>query len=398
MKGFNNNKEKGFILVTAYLLISVLSVLSLGLFSRGFYFSEAAERNKNKMVAFNLAEAGVDLALAQLADDPNYIGSSGYIGMSNATMEGGYQVQVCPPTCDGLTLPTDPNMRLIAAVGYSPSNTSTDRGYEAKSITTYALINQSSYFSFGVFAKDSIKLTGNAGTDSFNSNDAPYSALTAGSNGDLATDAGGNADITMTGNVTIKGDVTVGPGSDPNTVISTSGNVSISGNQAAANDPYNPPDVTTTMVSSGQLKVNGNSTEILPTGTYRYSSIQVSGNGSIQALGPVTIYVDGAVSIAGNGVSTASNLPPNMLIYVTGSDDVNIGGNGHFYGGIYAPNSKVKQNGNAQLFGAVVSENFEIFGNGQVHYDEAMEDVGGNSGGGVSLKSWVENNTYSSNL
>ena len=44
----------------SYLLLAALSVLSLALFNRGTAFIQSAERNKKKIVAFNMAESGLD--------------------------------------------------------------------------------------------------------------------------------------------------------------------------------------------------------------------------------------------------------------------------------------------------------------------------------------------------
>ena len=62
MKIFSNNPmpnqegEKGFILMTSYLLLCVLAVYSIGIMMQGHSFLQSAERNHKKMIAFNAAE------------------------------------------------------------------------------------------------------------------------------------------------------------------------------------------------------------------------------------------------------------------------------------------------------------------------------------------------------
>ena len=109
--------EKGFLLITAFLFAAVLSTVSLGLAGRQVSFIKAADRNKNRMVAFNMAEAAMDMGIANLTTDSNYAGTAGFTTLSTGNIQGGYRVSVCPPTCTNLTTPTDPNIRLISATG-----------------------------------------------------------------------------------------------------------------------------------------------------------------------------------------------------------------------------------------------------------------------------------------
>ncbi len=106
--------------------------------------------------------------------------------------------------------------------------------------------------------------------------------------------------------------------------------------------------------------------------------------------GAVKIYVTGSISISGNGVSTAGNLPPNLLIYGTrdptstnpacvGSNcctSVSISGNGNFYGAVYAPAATISQSGNGAVYGSLTGNTINISGNGGFHYDEALGHLG----------------------
>ena len=130
-------------------------------------------------------------------------------------------------------------------------------------------------------------------------------------------------------------------------------------------------------------------------GTYNYTSLSISGNGRLSATGAVTIYVSGSISIAGNGISTSSSKPPNMLIYETGTSSVSLSGNANLYAGIYAPNSAVTNSGNGTLYGAVVSNTYTQTGNGAIHFDQALQSVGG-SGTTATMLSWNESNLSNS--
>jgi len=243
-----------------------------------------------------------------------------------------------------------------------------------------------------MFGNTSATLTGNANTDSYNSANGPYNAQTAGSHGDVGTNGISAGNVGLTGNATVKGDVYVGTTGNPNTVITMTGNSAITGNRSALNtpQPMTPVTVPGGLISQGALSVSGNNTVTLPGGTYLYSSISVSGNGRLRFTGVATLYLTGTLSVSGNGIGTASNLPPNLLIYVHGNGNVSFTGNGSFYGAVYAPESSVQISGNGAFYGATLGRTITNSGNGGVHYDQALQGVGGGAGGQVQALSWQD--------
>src|SRR5206468_1173849 len=70
-----------------------------------------------------------------------------------------------------------------------------------------ALVSGSSLFPYGIFSKTTITMSGGSIMDSFDSRDGAYSALTAGSHGNIR--ANGNISLTG-GSTTVKGDATAG--------------------------------------------------------------------------------------------------------------------------------------------------------------------------------------------
>jgi len=380
------NAQSGFILLTSYMLISTMSILSLAVFSRGSSYLNATERNANKIIAFNMGEAGVDMALSQLAVDPAYAGSNGYISLQTNNIQGGYSVVVTTPA--GF-----PETRLIQATGFSPGNVSTARSYEMRQISVYAELGSMSFFNFAVFADETMQINGNPVIDSYDSRLGNYGGSNIAANGDIGTNSISSGGVSLVGNATVNGDAEVGPGANPSSVVSVGPNAVLNGNAAAASGIKSYTAAATTGISQGNLRIAGNTTYTLAAGTYRFDSLSITGKGRLQALGPVEIYVDGSVNIGGNGVVTQANLPPNFIIYVTTSDTVSLHGNGAFYGAVYAPDSHVHNVGNGELYGAVVSNTYQQSGNGNVHYDEALNEIGSNANAGVTMKSWNEQNT-----
>src|SRR3989338_8802888 len=189
-------KQRGFLLITSYLVISVLATFSLAYFARGNVFFNLVERTQNRMTAFNMAESGLDDAITQLAADPAYTGSSGYVAMNSGTfVRGGYDVVVCAEqgnannaaACSNLTLSTDPSVRIIQVMGMSPSNQTSDRNYESRIVMSAVQIGQPpGLFGNALFANGNIGLE-RILVDSYDSREGSYGGDNINSNGHMLT-------------------------------------------------------------------------------------------------------------------------------------------------------------------------------------------------------------------
>jgi len=380
--------QKGYVLIATYLMVTVLSVASMATFMRSYSFTREAEKQKNAIVALEMAEAGIDRAITQLAASTSYTGAS-YTDFSSGNAKGGYAITVTTPQ-GALS-----SVRQIAVTGYSPSNTATEIGYKISNVKAYTQFPSTSFFTKALFANTSYSNSGNGTTDSYDSTVAAYSAASAGSNGDVGTNSITAATVTLNGNAIVKGDVVIGSGGNTGTVITTSGNASITGTSSAqtANTTLTAP--TTALASSGAISISGNNTLSLSAGTYHYSSLSIAGNGRLSTTGEVTIYVSGAVAIAGNGTAAYSNLPKNLKIYVTTNSSVRVTGNGSVYAAIYAPLSAVQVSGNGSVYGAVVGNTISMSGNANFHYDESLGNLGGSASGDPTLLSWVQSGNAS---
>ncbi len=352
-------KQAGFLLLTSYFIVAVISIISLAVFTRSHIYLQSSERNRNKVAAFNMAEAGLDSAMASLKTDTAYGGSSGYTALGTNT---GYAVSVCPPSCDAdMAQPADPNVRFIRAHGYAPGNITTERGYENRSTLSYVELDDTP-FEYGAFAETALTLNGTPLVDSYNSTVGDYGGANIGNEGDIASDGA----ITLIGTPTVLGETIEDPG------ISCS-------------------PVATGISSSGALTLNGSTNFQLPAGTYRFSSISITGNASLTLLGPVTIYLDGDANIEGNGIATSGNDPVNLLLIAAEATVISIGGGGSFYGAVFAPESAVAYSGTGDFYGAVIAKTYNQSGTSSLHFDVALKDVPGPCID-VNLKSWREEN------
>ncbi len=376
----NKQSEKGYILMTTFLLISSLSVLSLALFSRGANFMQSSDRNSKRIAAFNMAEAGFDDMFYKVRNSVvttfPYTGT--YTSMNTGSVRGGYQVTV-----------TDMGygVRKVVATGYSPAQSSTTEPVERRTITGYMQIPSGTSFDYAAFGSEEVTINGNANIDSYNSSNGSYGGTNIGTSGTTGTNSTSAGKLYLEGNSQIKGNLVVGVGGNTNTVISVAGSATYTGSRSSLTTTKSMAVISSSMTSSGALNLNGNTTYTLAAGTYRFSSVKINGNARLVATGAVTMYVDGEITLNGNGVTTSSNRPSNMVIYGTTSAKVTLNGNNSFYGGIYSPLSEFEVNGNATVYGSVIGRDLEINGNARIHYDTTLA---GNSSSSNALLSWNE--------
>ena len=91
--------KKGTVLIASYLVITVLAILGSAFVSRSISEVRVAQRQKNSMDAFYLAEAGIDKALVYLRSLPNPPGGTGPfdpLGGSQGLGSGGYTITIDP--------------------------------------------------------------------------------------------------------------------------------------------------------------------------------------------------------------------------------------------------------------------------------------------------------------
>lgn len=387
--------QKGVFLISSILILSVIGTYSLALFAKSATVHRTAERAQNRVIAFHLAESGVDQAIVQLRTNPNFDPDGAYTAFG----EGGYQVDVATP--DPVASPT---IRLITATGHTPNNVPTAFAYERRQVQTYVNLTPQGPFTYGLFSDLETDMSGNAVVDSYDSRNGPYNPSQPGTNGDVGTNATGASSVKLSGNSRVRGDAVAGPGATVSgncgtSAICTSGNAEIEGTRSALSSAktLDSVQIPTSLTNLGDLSVSGNNTVTLGGGTYWYNTIKISGNGKVDFTGAATVYVTGKIEVSGNGIGTASNAPPNLLIYsqgqssgIPGGGDVKVSGNGNFYGAIYAPDSTINISGNGMLYGALVGDKVKDSGNGNIHFDEALSQVGASNSSGVALRAWQE--------
>ena len=229
----------------------------------------------------------------------------------------------------------------------------------------------------GIVGIDSIDMSSQGRTDSYNSAFGAYSAASAGSRGNMRS----NGNISLGGSVTIRGDaqpglgktITTGPGvvvygsTAPLTRALAFAPVDASA-AAAANDNAALP---ARFINSGRFGISGSDVAHFPAGTYYFTGFTMSQNAGVIMDGAVTIVVDGDVKLE-DGAQAYGSRPMNFVLNVAGNHVVEIKTSGDVHAVIYAPESEVRVGGLGQLFGSVVGRLLRVNAHGGIHYDESL--------------------------
>lgn len=235
----------------------------------------------------------------------------------------------------------------------------------------------------GIWGLEGIDVVGTPLTDSYDSSDGAYDALTAGSNGDLCS----GRYITTTGTTDVNGDAMAGFGYP----VTVKGGAYITGMTSSNIGGVTAPPVefgevefandnaSIGLTDGGRDPFNGgldfrmaagDSLTINP-GTYFFESMDVHSTSTLTFTGPTTIYVKDNIDIAGAGIINDTK-DANNLTFMTGGTDVKLGGAFAFYGTVYAPYADVNLGGTADYYGALVGRTVKMHGTFEVHVDESL--------------------------
>ena len=222
-------------------------------------------------------------------------------------------------------------------------------------------------------------------------------------NGILATPRAGVGDCTEDNvtAVTIAGNGTVTEGlvelpqevehEDPEPIVPTPPTTTQTFTQASgcpAAAPYCTPDAGTgatitpptadTVVSLGNMNVQGGAEFHLGAGVYEINSLRLAGNATlIIDSGPVIFRVEGdgvtaPINLTGGTISNASYVSSDLQFIYGGTGDVTVSGGVESSALIYAPNGDVTVTGNADFYGSVIGGTVTIPSGAAIHYDRAL--------------------------
>ncbi len=186
-------QEDGFALIVVMVTVSIVTIMTIGMLAVGIHLDQGTTRNRRHSLALQVAEAGVDQAVYQLAQDSLYTGT-GPVGVPG----GQFEVSVTVPRRGWAT---------IVSTGYVPTKAAANV-VKRRIRTTYG---PERAFQFALFSE---------------------SGLEVKNNGETVGDVFANGSVVLTNNSGVRG-----------SVISATGTVQLDSNATVRKDDGEGGDV-----------------------------------------------------------------------------------------------------------------------------------------------------------
>jgi hypothetical protein len=280
----------------------------------------------------------------------------------------------------------------------------------------YATMGLKGLFDSAILVKDKISLMPNTLVAGYNSEDAADTDFDL-KIGTTSTAAGS---IPLGPGTVVEGDVFVGVGGNPQTVIGAGG--TITGQKYTLHEELDFPVIippsslpyigtalsaTTTTItldptksgtyteislsSSGLLEIQGGDVELHITGNIDM------GNGCeiiVQPGSSLTLYIDGDINADNSGgINNQAGNVKDFQLFATGTEEqvFNMKAKSSIFGTIYAPDVDITLYPKAEMRGAIVGKNVTFKSGGVFYYDEALRDVSiDDVGARFVVKRWRE--------
>ena len=390
MKKLLQTKKRGSAIPLAVVVVLILLAMGIGLLSMGLNSRTFSLRTTSDITARCAADTGLTMALFQMNE----------------------KLKVKP--WSGSSLPKAKDISLLhcdASYSYSVTGNLAN-GYIMQSLgkadqaqrSVYATIGLEGLFEHAILTKGSLVLKSGTTVDGYNSGDP----LDTDFNVDIGTQSTADSMIVLNSGVNVKGDVLVGLGGDPDTVIKDLG--ATTGDQLGGTEKDPLPLITPpALVDTGlDLTAKSETVTITPTENGQYGNISLASSSKVGILeidggdvvlyitgnielgnsceivvkdnSSLTIYLDGDI-VSGNGSSIGTENPTKdaltIQLYGTGEGEQNfdIKAKNEWTGVIYAPNAHIDLYANGDAYGAIVADSFEFKNGGNYYYDEALREV-----------------------
>ena len=392
MKKLLQSKRQGSAVPLAVVSIIILLAMGVGLLSLGFNSRILSIRNSSDITARCAADTGLTIALFEM----NEILKAKL--WNNGILPAATDVSL--PYCDAVYSYKVTGDHLggyvITSVGKS--------GQAQRTVSATTVLK--GLFDDAILTKADLILKSDTYIDAYNSLDP----LDTDTYADIATQSILDSSVTLNSGVVVNGDVRVGRGGNPDTVIKDLG-ADISGATYASPVTQPLPEITvpTTLSDKGtDISAKGDTVTITPADNGTYTEISLKSTGApgileisggdvvlhltgvidlgnsceivIKTGSSLTIYTDGDIQ-CDNGstinVENPSKAADTLKIYATGEGEqfFDLKAKTEWVGVVYAPNADVDLYAGGDIYGAVVSNNFELKSGGNFHYDKALKKV-----------------------
>ncbi len=386
------SKKRGSAIPLAMLTIMLLLATGVALMSVGLNSRVYAMRTTSDIAARCAADAGLTIALHE--------------------MNGKLQVK----PWDDSTLPQASDVNLPYSDGVCSYNVTGDlcSGYTISSngqcghIRKFvrATIGLQGVFDHAILTKSNLILKSGTAVDGYNSRDP----LDTDADVVIGTQSTSASNIILNTGVTVNGDIVVGAGGDPSTVIKDLG-ATTTGLQYAGTSQDPLPRITAPtdlFDRHADISVQGNTATITPADSGQYSQIVLK-QGSVPAIleisgGDVVLHVTGDIQLGqsceiivkdgstltlyvdGNiHCRESSGINPDqptqdakvIQVYATGEGAqlFDLKAKSQWTGVVYAPNAAINLYAGGDVYGSIVADTFEFKAGGNYHYDEALRQV-----------------------
>ena len=407
MKKHLDPQNHGFALSLALLVVVLLLIVGSSLLTLGVNSRIVSIRNAQQIQARCAADSG----LAKALWDMNHKLDVKSWDDSNLPL----MTNQCLPNCDAVFSYSVTNNHsssyTIISVGNCGSATA----------KVYAVVGLQGLFDNAILVKDRISLMPKALVDGYNSAD-PFDTEF-----DVAIGTTSILDdrIPLGPGTVIDGDVFVGVGGDPGTVVGAGGNVS-GRKYSLVVEPEFPVITPPSLPSAGTaLSATGTTVTLDPADSGKYTEINLSQGGGMPGIlevqgGDVVLHITGNINM-GNGCELIVKADSSLILYIDGDistdnsvginnqagnvDDFKLYGTGtgtqvfslkaksSVFGTVYAPDADITLYPNAEMYGAIVGRNVTFKSGSVFYYDEAVRNVAADDEGvRFYIKRWYENN------
>ncbi len=393
-RNVKSSNRPGMTLVLMMFAVVLLMTMGVGLMMLDMHVRGTAIRTSNEIASRIAADAGLEKGVNAMniklnikpwkdKDLPSSIGES---------------LPNCSAVFSYTTTKDDAGNYAVTSAGASGQSLKTVRG----------TLGLSGVFEHAILSRGKVNLKSNTLIDVYNSLDA------SDTDGNLkvATISAEDDEIDLKLNTTVNGEVVVGVGGDPNTVIKDQGATTGRRYAMSVQPPF--PAVVVPPLPDKAKGLVGKKTSLTigpaDSGIYRQIALQGDDRSMAESVqlvvtgGDVVLHITGDIElgqgceiivrpdatlklfvdgdiISGNsgGINFdgSPKQPKHVQLYGTGKrpQKFDIKAKNDWSGVVYAPEAEVQINAKGDIYGSFVSNNFEFKSGGDFYYDEALNEA-----------------------
>lgn len=374
----SENRYSGLVLPLVATIVIFIFLIGIAVLKVGFGGRYIAAMTSTQIAARSAADAGLTMALHEMNNtlwSDSTLPSAGDVPLPNSRAY--YSYSVAPNAVGGYTI---------------TSTGACDR--ETRNV--YAMTRRTAFWNYAIAVEDSIAFKSKIviGVVPDGSDFTP----------DIRTNSIDPGAVELFPNTELPGDVVVGPGGEPESVIQVKPSSVIHGDTYAGDTAIDFPDVVLPGgLPSPPIPWPGDPCSVLTAPYYSYSSIELGNKEKLEIRGNVVVYVAGDMRL---GNDSTLYIAPNssLALYLASSftavnsshiingiegyedarnlrmygtetcTSIRIDNSGTFYGAVYAPHAELLIRNSGAMYGAFIGNSFTMFNSGEFYYDTRLYD------------------------